>query len=81
MTIDVDRVFLLTGYGPDYAVLGSVSVPFHKRSQRPLFNPRTLETKIPGIFLYGTMALKRRGNKASIENTRNHGKIIINNLR
>lgn len=81
MTIDVDRAFLLTGYGPDYAVLRSASVPFHKRSQRPLFNPRTLETKIPGIFLCGTVALKWRGNKASIENIQNHGKITINNLR
>lgn len=81
MEIDVDRVFLLTGYGPDYAILKSASVPFHKRSKRPLFNPKTLETKISGIFLCGTVVLKWHGKKANIENTRNHGKIILNNLR
>jgi thioredoxin reductase (NADPH) len=81
MTIDVDRVFLLTGYGPDYATLKSASVPFHKRHKRPLFNPRTLETKKSGIFLCGTIVLKWQGEKASIDNTRGHGKIILNNLR
>jgi thioredoxin reductase (NADPH) len=81
MTIDVDRVFLLTGYGPDYATLKSASVPFHKRHKRPLFNPKTLETKKSGIFLCGTIVLKWQGEKASIDNTRGHGKIILNNLR
>lgn len=79
--IPVDMVFLLTGYGPDYTIIRNASIPFHKRNKRPLFNPKTLETKIPGIFLCGTVVLKWKGNKASIENTLKHGEIIIKNLR
>lgn len=81
LTIYVDKIFLLTGYGPDYATLKKASVPFHKRYNRPLFNPKNLETKKSGIFLCGTIVLKWQGEKASIENTSGHGKIILKNLR
>ncbi|MBM4053570.1 MAG: hypothetical protein FJ264_02630 [Planctomycetes bacterium] len=81
IAIDTDVIFLLTGYGPDYSLLKTASVPFHKRTQRPLFNSKTLETKIPGIFLCGTLILTWKGKKASIENTLEHGKIILSNLR
>jgi thioredoxin reductase (NADPH) len=78
--IEVDRVFLLTGYGPDYEFLRRAGIPFHKRNRRPLFNPRTLESRVPGIFLCGTVVLKWNGEKASIENTRDHGRVILENM-
>ncbi|MDR4509166.1 MAG: NAD(P)-binding domain-containing protein [Candidatus Brocadiaceae bacterium] len=81
LTMDIDKIFLLTGYGPDYSILKNAAVPFHKRTNKPLFNQHTLETKIPGIFLCGTLVLAWQGKKASIENTLGHGKIILKNLR
>ena len=78
---NVDKVFLLTGYGPKYDFLSKSGVPFHTRTRKPLFNSRTLETRLPGIFLCGTIVLRWLGEKASIENTRSHGKIILENLR
>jgi thioredoxin reductase (NADPH) len=79
--IEADRVFLLTGYGPDFELLKRANIPLHKRTERPLFSSRTLETLVPGIFLCGTVVLKWKGEKASIENTQDHGNVILNNLR
>ena len=79
--IEADKIFLLTGYGPDYNILQNASVPFHKSSRRPLFNSQTLETKKPGIFLCGTVVLKWQGRPTNIGNTRDHWKIILKNLR
>lgn len=81
MRMPADAVYLLTGYGPDYEVLRRAGVPFHARTGRPLFNPRTLETKVPGIFLCGTVVLTWRGGKASIENTKDHGRVILEAMR
>ncbi len=79
--LDADRVLLLTGYGPDYALLSRAGVPVHRRTGRPLHHPRTLETHVEGIFLCGTVVLKWQGEKASISNTRNHGEVILDNMR
>jgi hypothetical protein len=39
--------------------------PFNQHTRRPLFNPRTLETRLPGVFLCGTIVLKWKGEKAN----------------
>lgn len=78
--IKAEQVFLLTGYGPDYKLLKRAGILFHRRTGRPLFNRKTLQTSVPGIFLCGTIVLKWKGEKASIENTRDHGKVILENL-
>ncbi|MBN1417763.1 MAG: NAD(P)-binding domain-containing protein [Planctomycetes bacterium] len=79
--VSADVIYLMTGYGPDYEVLRRAGVPFHGRTGRPLFDPRTLETKVPGIFLCGTVVLKWLGEKASIENTKGHGRVILEAMR
>jgi len=76
-----DAVFLLTGYGPDYRVLRDSAVRFHRRTGRPLFTDETLETKTPGVFLCGTVALSVRGEQATIENTRDHALWMLDTIR
>lgn len=76
-----DKVFLLTGYGPDYRLLRAADVPFHKRTARPLFAGATLETKSPGIFLCGTVALRVNGEQSTIENSRDHALVMIPSIR
>lgn len=76
-----DTVFLLTGYGPDYRLLRETGVPFHRRTARPLFDEETLETKTPGVFLCGTVALKTGGEQATIENTRDHALRMLPRIR
>lgn len=72
-----DAVFLLTGYGPDYRLLKEAGVRFHRQTGRPLFDPKTLETKTPGIFVCGTVALKIRGEQQTIENGRDHAAAML----
>jgi thioredoxin reductase (NADPH) len=79
--ITVDEVFLLTGYGPDSEFLKNAGVGIHRKTGRPLCNPHTLQTRIPGLFLCGTVMLRRYGARLSIENTRSHGEVILSHLR
>jgi thioredoxin reductase (NADPH) len=76
-----DTVFLLTGYGPDYRLLRETGVRFHRQTGRPLFDPDTLETKTPGVFLCGTVVLKAHGEQATIENTRDHARRMLPRVR
>lgn len=76
-----DAVFLLTGYGPDYRILKGADIRFHKRTARPLFTDTTLETRSPGIFLCGTVALRVRQEDATIENSRDHALLMMDTIR
>lgn len=76
-----DVVFLLTGYGPDYRLLRTSGVRFHRQTARPLFTGATLETKSPGIFLCGTVALRVEGEQVTIENSRDHALRMLDSIR
>jgi thioredoxin reductase (NADPH) len=78
--ITVDEVYLLTGYGPDSEFLKNAGVGMHMRTGRPLCNPRTLQTRVLGLFLCGTVMQRRYGEQLSIENTRSHGEVILSHL-
>ena len=76
-----DALFLLTGYGTDYRILREAGIRFHKRTARPLFNQATLETRSPGIFLCGTVALRVGGKQATIENSHNHALLMMDSIK
>lgn len=76
-----DAVFLLTGYGPDYRLLRELEVRFHKQTARPLFTEATLETRTPGVFVCGTVALKRHREQVTIENSRDHALHMLDAIR
>ena len=76
-----DTVFLLTGYGPDYRLLRALEVRFHKQTARPLFNQATLETRTPGVFVCGTVALQRYREQVTIENSRDHALHMLDSIR
>jgi thioredoxin reductase (NADPH) len=79
--LQFDHIYLLTGYGPDYKLLRNAGVSSHATTGRPIIDSRTLKTRVSGIFLCGTVILRWRGERTSIENTREQGKIILSNLR
>lgn len=76
-----DEIFLLTGYGPDYRLLRTSGVRFHRQTMRPLITDATLETRSPGIFLCGTVALRVGGEPATIENSRDHALRMLDSIR
>lgn len=75
--IPADRVYALTGYHPDFALLQSLGVELTGEDLRPAHDPDTLETNVPGIFLAGSVTAGRRISEVFIENGRFDGEKIF----
>ena len=76
-----DFVFALTGYHPDYDFLRSVGVELSDEQLRPVCDPETLESNVPGVYVAGVIVAGSRTSEIFIENGRFHGKLIANHLR
>jgi thioredoxin reductase (NADPH) len=71
-----DFVFALTGYHPDYDFLRSVGIELSPEQMRPVCDPESLESNVPGIYVAGVIVAGSRTNEIFIENGRFHGKLI-----
>ncbi|MGA3160037.1 MAG: YpdA family putative bacillithiol disulfide reductase [Terracidiphilus sp.] len=71
-----DFVFAMTGYHPDFQLLESMGIQLQKEERRPICNPETLESNVPGIYLAGVIVAGSRTNEIFIENGRHHGEQI-----
>jgi thioredoxin reductase (NADPH) len=74
-------VFALTGYHPDYDFLRSTGIELSSEQYRPVCDPETLESNVPGIYVAGVIVAGSRTNEIFIENGRFHGKLIAQHLR
>jgi thioredoxin reductase (NADPH) len=81
ITIKNDFVFAMTGYHPDFTFLESLGVRFEGPDKRPVCDPKTLESNVPGIYLAGVIVAGSRTNEIFIENGRFHGRQIAAALR
>lgn len=77
MEIAADFVFALTGYHPDTGLLQSCGVDIDEITQAPQCDPATLETNVPGLYVAGSIVAGVNNNKIFIENSREHGKMIV----
>ncbi|WP_264803632.1 YpdA family putative bacillithiol disulfide reductase [Cytobacillus sp. NCCP-133] len=75
-----DFVFAMTGYHPDHGFLRSMGIQIEGDTGRPSFNPETMETNIPGIFIAGVIAAGNNANEIFIENGRFHGGLIARSI-
>jgi thioredoxin reductase (NADPH) len=71
-----DRVYLLTGYRPDFALLRSIGVELNDEGRFEL-DPETLETSVPSVHLAGSVAGGRHVSDIFIENGRFDGEKIF----
>jgi bacillithiol disulfide reductase len=76
-----DFVFAMTGYHPDFSFLRGMGVELAACDCRPVCNPKTLESNVPGIYLAGVIVAGSHTNEIFIENGRFHGKLIAEDLR
>ena len=76
-----DFVFALTGYHPDYDFLISLGIELTKPEMRPVCNPQTFESNVPGIYVAGVIVAGSRTGEIFIENGRFHGLQIAADLR
>jgi thioredoxin reductase (NADPH) len=76
-----DFVFALTGYHPDYEFLESLGMELTRPEMRPVCDPRTFESNVPGIYVAGVIVAGAKTSEIFIENGRFHGKQIAADLR
>lgn len=75
-----DFVFAMTGYHPDYDFLRSIGIELSSEQCRPVCDPVTLESNVPGVYVAGVIVAGSRTNEIFIENGRFHGKQIATHL-
>ncbi len=75
-----DFVLALIGYHPDYPFLESMGIEIESESGKPVHDPDTFETNVPGLYVAGGMVSGRQTNKIFIENGRFHGGKIVAHL-
>ncbi|PIE49568.1 MAG: hypothetical protein CSA39_01855 [Flavobacteriales bacterium] len=76
-----DFVLALTGYRPNFKFLEKLGINLSKDGKKiPQYNPATMETNQPGIYLAGVICGGMETHKWFIENSRIHAKIIINDI-
>jgi thioredoxin reductase (NADPH) len=75
--LSADRVFLLTGYRPDFDLFEQLGIELDPVSGRPSLNPATLETNVAGIHLAGSVTAGRMISEIFIENGRYDGEKIF----
>jgi thioredoxin reductase (NADPH) len=76
-----DFVFALTGYHPDYEFLQSVGIQLTRPEMRPVCDPKTFESNVPGIYVAGVIVAGSKTGEIFIENGRFHGNQIAVDLK
>lgn len=75
--LPADRVYLLTGYHPDFDLFRRIGLQLDPETGRPEHDPETLETTIPGIYLAGSITSGKYISEIFIENGRYDGEKIF----
>jgi thioredoxin reductase (NADPH) len=75
--IPADRVYLLTGFHPDFELFRSMGIRLDEEAGRPDLDPETLETNVPGIAMAGSVTSGRKISEVFIENGRYDGEKIF----
>jgi thioredoxin reductase (NADPH) len=81
ISIKNDFVFALTGYHPDYDFLRAMGIELSSEQRRPVCDPITLESNVPGVYVAGVIVAGSRTNEIFIENGRFHGQAIAADLK
>ena len=79
--VPADAAYVLIGYRPQVELYRSAGVRVDDETLEPAFDPETCETEVPGLYLAGTVQAGRETNRIFIENSRHHGRLIVEHLR
>lgn len=79
--IDNDFVLAMTGYQPDFEMLRKAGVKIREdEAMKPVYDPLTMETNVPGLYLAGVICGGLETQKWFIENSREHAVVIADQL-
>ncbi|WP_420578555.1 YpdA family putative bacillithiol disulfide reductase [Ekhidna sp.] len=81
LTISNDFVLAMTGYQPDFSFLKHVGVKIgDDEFKTPIYNEKTMETNVSGVYLAGVICGGLKTNAWFIENSREHAEVIIDHI-
>jgi thioredoxin reductase (NADPH) len=80
-TLEADWVLLLTGYEQDGSLFSKCGILLEGDSKRPCFDPHTMETNVPGIYIAGTaVAGSQKRHVEFIETAHIHVERIVRHI-
>lgn len=77
--LENDFVFLMTGYHPDFNFLKKLKIKTNINNV-PVYDKKTFESNIKGIYLAGVICGGKNTDKFFIENSISHSKTIIKQI-
>ena len=75
-----DFVFCMIGHEPDVSFLNRIGVGVSGADRRPVHNPDTFESSVPGIYVIGVLTAGNISSEIFIENGRSHGPTVIGHI-
>ena len=82
LSISNDFVIALTGYRPNFEFLKTMGIELsNDPKQFPTYNPETMESNVPGLYLAGVICGGMETHKWFIENSRIHAKTISKHIK
>ena len=75
--IENDFVVAMTGWRSDPHILRGLGVSIDDGTGIPTYDPTTMETDVPGVYISGVLAAGNNANKIFIENGKYHGGLIV----
>jgi len=80
ITIPNDFVMAMTGYKPNFTFLKKMGINLSEDKYIPQYNPDTMETNMPGMYLAGVVVGGLDTHLWFIENSRIHADMIIDDI-
>jgi thioredoxin reductase (NADPH) len=78
--VSAEQVFALTGYHSSQKFFDQLGVPYDAGTLRTEYDSTTFETKVPGVYLAGSVIGGRINGEIFIENGRFHGEVLIKSI-
>ncbi|HEX6864864.1 MAG TPA: NAD(P)-binding domain-containing protein, partial [Thermoanaerobaculia bacterium] len=78
--LPAQAAYVLVGYTPEVELLQRAGVRIDPESLEPAYDPATCESNVPGLYVAGTIQAGRRTDRIFIENSRDHGPLIVEHL-
>ncbi len=78
--LPAQAAYVLVGYTPEIDLLQRAGVRIDAESLEPAYDPATCESNVPGLYVAGTIQAGRRTDRIFIENSRDHGPLIVDHL-
>ena len=78
--LPAQAAYVLVGYTPEVELLQRAGVRIDPESLEPAYDPATCESNVPGLYVAGTIQAGRRTDRIFIENSRDHGPLIVDHL-